>query len=759
MKLQPIDTLSVKSSGIQKTVQFGIKSSGLAHIFNVLRNQLYSDKVKAVIREYSCNAVDAHVDNGCPQRPIEVTLPNSLSPVFKVRDFGKALSELEIQDVYAFYGESTKRNSNDQIGMLGIGSKSAFSYGDSFIIHSFLDGKKFIYNAFIDPSQIGQISKIGEEKTDEENGIEIVIAVDSDDIAEFKEKAVDLFRWFNVCPIIKGVEQFVFEKGNSIFEGDDWQWLSSPSSDSSRYGYPIGHGEPTAVMGNIGYPISFQSLACNDQLLMNLISSNLILKFKIGELEIAASREQLQYSDSTRNKIIAKLRKVKDEVSEQIIKSFNGCPTLFDMKKLYAEVFDYGNSLYSFKNILGKQLQWKGKIVDTNTFNGGHIIGAGNAKLFHVQKTRAHRRRIGHSARHRPSETSYISCIKNTVVYLHDLPDDKSLMGRLLTPITEKGADVYYLKFKDNAIKNQWIKESGFDGELINISSLPIEKLSKFYPKTVTVNGVVRPSKDSKYSTEKFVVDWTEIEEGNRWGGDKAKYFQSSDVDINADSGVYILINKFQFFENEEKVDGTDEKHPHYLLDIRKKLTSIGIALPANLFAFKLKVGDKVKKNPNWISLSKWIANQILEKLENEKLCQKFVDRRAVKAMDSSTVGMLNIFIRHIKFFEKNIVLKDGVFLSLLRKRVEMSNLKSAEQMDTAAALLQQFSEKSLAIAKYVAFDIDGKNKEVQEKYSLLLALNELGNGYYEAKLARQFLDGFAKYVNSIDASDSPKNT
>ena len=90
---------TVKSSGIQKSVSFGIKSSGLHHILGILRNQLYSDKELAVIREYSCNAVDAHTVAGHPERPIEVSLPTKMSLFFKVRDFGPALSESEIQEV------------------------------------------------------------------------------------------------------------------------------------------------------------------------------------------------------------------------------------------------------------------------------------------------------------------------------------------------------------------------------------------------------------------------------------------------------------------------------------------------------------------------------------------------------------------------------------------------------------------------------------------------------------------------------------
>ena len=55
---------TVKSSGIKDSVSFGIKSDGLHHILNILRNQLYSDKILAIVREVSTNAFDANVDAG-----------------------------------------------------------------------------------------------------------------------------------------------------------------------------------------------------------------------------------------------------------------------------------------------------------------------------------------------------------------------------------------------------------------------------------------------------------------------------------------------------------------------------------------------------------------------------------------------------------------------------------------------------------------------------------------------------------------------
>ena len=63
-------TIQVQSSGIQSEAFFNVKQSNIGHIFGILRNQLYSNKPLAIIREYCTNAFDAHIDAGIPSRPI-----------------------------------------------------------------------------------------------------------------------------------------------------------------------------------------------------------------------------------------------------------------------------------------------------------------------------------------------------------------------------------------------------------------------------------------------------------------------------------------------------------------------------------------------------------------------------------------------------------------------------------------------------------------------------------------------------------------
>ena len=63
-------------SNVGEVGEFRIRNSAKA--FSILSSGLYANKVRAIIREYSCNAVDSHVEAGRADTPFDVHLPNSL---------------------------------------------------------------------------------------------------------------------------------------------------------------------------------------------------------------------------------------------------------------------------------------------------------------------------------------------------------------------------------------------------------------------------------------------------------------------------------------------------------------------------------------------------------------------------------------------------------------------------------------------------------------------------------------------------------
>ena len=128
-----------------------------------------------------------------------------LEPWFSVRDFGTGLDNNQVVNIYTTYFESTKADSNDFIGALGLGSKSPFSYTENFTVTAIKDGTKRIYSAFINEVGVPSIAEMSEELTDEGNGVEVKFSVtDRYDYNSFVHEAQRVFMWFKHRPNVIG---------------------------------------------------------------------------------------------------------------------------------------------------------------------------------------------------------------------------------------------------------------------------------------------------------------------------------------------------------------------------------------------------------------------------------------------------------------------------------------------------------------------------------------------------------------------------
>lgn len=303
----------VQAHGVEAEGTFGISFEDSAHIMTILRDTLYSDKVMAVLREYSTNAWDAHRDAGKKDIPIEITLPTPMDPTLSIRDFGNGLSKEDVFKVYTQYGASTKRNSDDTVGMLGIGSKSAFAYSDSFTVTSFHNGKKATYVAVLDKTNKGIMNLLAEEDcAPEETGVLIQIAIRPKDIPEFQDKSRNLFKYFEPRPKINVDLPELPQKKADLHHGCIYE-------DS----YRVNSGQWVAIMGCVPYRINLNQLSDrgqNGRLPEYLYNMTGALFFDIGAVTINASREELKYSDNTKDALV---QKFNDLIDEYVQKSLN----------------------------------------------------------------------------------------------------------------------------------------------------------------------------------------------------------------------------------------------------------------------------------------------------------------------------------------------------------------------------------------------------------------------------------------------------
>lgn len=309
------DKRDVSISNDFKTSEFKIQASAKA--FEILSSNIYTNKVRAVIREYNCNAYDAHVAAGTEQT-WDVHLPSTLEPYFSVRDYGTGLSDEQVREIFTTYFHSTKTNSNDFVGALGLGSKSAFSLVDSFTVVSYYNGTKSDYCCYKDANGEPQISLLASCDTEEPNGLQVSMSVEGRQ-GEFEDEAVKVFKYFDELPNINDREVVA-----QILEAKEkYKFVCKEGS------FNTGYGDLYARMGNVAYkiPRDYQS------------SLSGFINFNIGDLSFNAGREELSMDDSTKAALKIRIQQVTDNLSEVVYKKLEAEQCKFTRAKRKAEVY------------------------------------------------------------------------------------------------------------------------------------------------------------------------------------------------------------------------------------------------------------------------------------------------------------------------------------------------------------------------------------------------------------------------------------
>lgn len=334
---QTVTQRSLVQSETLDSGEFSISSQDAPHIMRILRDTLYSDKILAVIREYSSNAWDAHVAAGKKDLPIKVKMPTRLEPTFSIRDYGHGLSREGVLRVYTRYGASTKRDSDDAVGMLGIGSKSGFAYADSFVIISYHNCVKSMYVAVLDPSDKGVINLMHEEPcSKDETGVEIQIAVDLNDINEFTRKASNFFRYFKPRPEINIDIPSPPSILKSLKNGDVYK----RNNDHYYYNSTEWH----AIMGCVPYSIDINQIRSDRSIPEFIYHMTGVLYFDIGEVNVSASREALKYTDQTKKSLKERFKALAQEYVDTVVNDIDNKKLSLWEKRLALQPLKYMHS-------------------------------------------------------------------------------------------------------------------------------------------------------------------------------------------------------------------------------------------------------------------------------------------------------------------------------------------------------------------------------------------------------------------------------
>lgn len=280
-----------------------ISEEDLHKLWSMLQDP-YKNNVGSLIREYSSNCFDSHSEANVTDAVHVKMGKDDTGHYWCCEDFGVGLSPERIVNVFMKYLKSTKENTNNQIGMFGLGSKSGLSYTDIVHIRTRFDNIEYTY-ILRKGEKTPRLEKLFEEPTTERNGTLIKIY-----IKEVKNKwgykEFETTRFEDECrKQLCYFDNIYFDNCGvnndyKIIEGKHWKYNTHVQPFSTLH----------LVLGKVAYPIDW------DNLQVDQIDLRVALKFDIGELDIIQTREDVKYTPRTKEAIINKIQLLKEEFKD-----------------------------------------------------------------------------------------------------------------------------------------------------------------------------------------------------------------------------------------------------------------------------------------------------------------------------------------------------------------------------------------------------------------------------------------------------------
>lgn len=373
MKLKT-EEISLQSGGIQSTQKFGIKNVGF--ILGILRSKLYKNPIEAICRELSANCLDAHKEIGKLDLPIEIVLPNSFKSEIAFRDCGIGIDPERMENIFLNYGESSKRQTNDQIGGFGLGAKTPFSYVDCFTIQTLSSDRiKRTYNAIIDESQEGRCLLMNSiaASENEPTGTTITIPVKREDYKAFTEAVIKFTKYWEVRPKLSGQTPIPeYPKMNCLLSGSSWKIFDQQSLFTNSHFDNL--SGLIVVISGVPYEIDLTQLEYSNSTLdlRRLRELGLHLYVPNGELTIAASRDSLYFDPETKQKLKAIINVALSEIVDKLLEKINEFETYREACLFLQSSSASGSLLNQIDFLLiptGKKLEWRGKQIRRTGFS------------------------------------------------------------------------------------------------------------------------------------------------------------------------------------------------------------------------------------------------------------------------------------------------------------------------------------------------------------------------------------------------------
>lgn len=739
MKLHT-DGREVLKGGVSQESTFTIKATGKA--FQVLSSGLYANKIRAIVRELSCNAYDAHVAAGKKDVPIEIQLPTTLKPIFQVKDFGTGLSDFQIRGcyrdpntnknysleegaellansdahkslvqeggLYNTYFDSTKQDSNDFIGALGLGSKSPFSYVSNFLVESRYDGVKTLYTAFINEHHLPAIVKNGEEKTTESNGMTISIAVKHIDTEKFHQEARAALMYFNPLPNVKGASNFEPHSLKHTVVGSNWKVREA--------GYYSNMRGPYVLQGFVVYPIDVEQLKQHSisKVAESILGVDIDYVVPMGDVEVAASREALSYDPRTIKNLIDVVEKSAAEMRTTIQTELDKCKTLWEATARF-NLFLAGD--YKFREIVSAMhdrspFTWNKKAVSSYVGGDGASIKSTmilkvqnqrNGKLYTTGKWIPNAQVKKNEFDVRPS--------LDTIVYIDDqFKNANAMVFQALNSLSsnKKKSNGYY--DNENAIILRSLSKTQYN-------QTEIDKIVKMLgdPQVVYISTLQKvPTNGTKYvKREKgTVLCWQGFPQNGGYRKNEIRRsfsrlcWNTESVDFD-DAGFYVPIERFTIMHDKKEQTAFDILLKHAeIMGLWDKTTPI--------YGLTEKDMKEIENNSDWVNVFDHIKEAFEQANKNDEYTNLLVTHHLLQ---------YEVNVRYIvEVSGKTLLskLNDCSFKTIIKKMADTYKVSKTVKPEYIQTVLRIFNNNIDSTSEKKAKTILTELKETTAEYKML---------------------------------------
>jgi hypothetical protein len=724
MKLD-FDTTIIERSEDFEEQTFGF--SDVTIVMEILRSKLYSNPIKVLVQEYMSNARDAHreIDNN---QPIEVQLPSHISPQFEVRDFGPGITPKRMSNVFIKYAASTKRDSNKMTGGWGLGSKSGWSYSDTFSVISITnetgENIKRTYSCIIDETRNGKLVKMCDDaKTEEPCGTRIIVPARKENFNQFRDYAVQTGTLWEVKPIIFGQ---TINNPSIISEGANWKYFERhtvPTDFISNKAFVVYDGIP--------YPLKTETLKnlISDEVMAVLNSSCFGLYFNIGDITISANREEIQYTEKTKNTLATRVNEMVSEIASKFSDTIQQEPTFIDALMKFNDISKENDVI---AKLISNSVEWNGtklhRINQLNTMDKAVKIENfyyDDGKLCHIRNAYVH--------------------LENKDKFKKIYINDEKLRGAPISKMRglfysssksdQESFDVYVISYQTNNPKglsqqeidnanvsiNKWNKEN-----FIGLMDLQTTSSIK---KSIIPKGISQPKVIGK------LVTYRELK--LNVGSDYAVTIEHEDIDSTL-SGYYTLIHEGRFSIGGSRYNIRDSWE---MRNLHRRLKLVLSHLKVDkILLFTQKYTKNISENKNLIHLPIDISKDIVNSFDSNKIKEYTKYVRGDKMYNHEFFKLLSP-MKHMDRFNVGSKIREK-----LESMLHNEKYIATQEYKEMNSLYEEFNHVIKDLYK-----VDGDSTQDEDSFSKKYPL--LSDRYYgyHTSSNETFVEHAINYINFVD--------